>query len=114
MRVRSVADNAGACGNERSALADTGYGQLSALAVEQAGDRVVAEHLADRPRPQRRPPPCPTTSNILTWLATSGSRRLWMMASGQPSRSVHRSQTLTRPASGATTVTWLTSSFFSI
>ena len=64
-------------------------------------------------RMQVRPATCPTTSNIRTWLATSGSRRLWMMASGVPNRSVHRSQTRTRPASGATTVTWLRSSFFS-
>ena len=51
-----------------------------------------------------RPSTSPTTSWTLASLGTSGSRRLWMIASGQPSRSVQRSATRTRPASGETTV----------
>src|SRR5690625_23104 len=53
---------------------------------------------------QVRPSTSPTTSCTLTWLATSGSRRLWMIASGEPSRSAQRSAVHTRPASGETTV----------
>ena len=49
--------------------------------------------------------PCtsPTTSCTATVLAFSWSRRLWMIASGQPSSSVHMSASRTRPASGETT-----------
>ncbi len=46
----------------------------------------------------------PTTSCTATVLAWLGSRRLWMIASGQPSLSVHTSARRTRPASGDTIV----------
>ena len=53
---------------------------------------------------QTRPSTSPTTRLATTWLGLSGSRVLWMNASGQPpSRSVQRSATRTRPESGATT-----------
>src|SRR6266700_1000449 len=41
-------------------------------------------------RMQVRPATCPTTSSTWTLLATSGSRRLWMIAGGLPRLSVHR------------------------
>ena len=54
---------------------------------------------------QTRSSTSPTTRLATTWFGLSGSRVLWMNASGQPpSRSVHRSATRTRPESGATTV----------
>ena len=53
---------------------------------------------------QTRPSTSPTTSCTATVLATSGSRRLWMIASGTFSRSLHMSARRTRPASGETTV----------
>ena len=56
-------------------------------------------------RMQLRPATSPTTRCATTSLGLSGSRVLWMNASGQPpSRSVHRSATRTRPESGETTV----------
>ena len=53
---------------------------------------------------QVRPATSPTTRLMATLCGTSGSRVLWMNASGQPpSRSVHRSASRTRPVSGETT-----------
>ena len=53
---------------------------------------------------QTRPSTAPTISLTVTWLATFGSRRLWMIASGAPRLSDHVSATRTRPVSGETTV----------
>ncbi len=53
---------------------------------------------------QTRPSTWPTISFTVIWLATRGSRRLWMIASGAPRLSDQVSATRTRPVSGETTV----------
>src|SRR5690606_4671121 len=70
---------------------------------------VPAVSIMSSTRTQVRPRTSPTTSWPRTSCATSGSRRLWTIASGVPSRSAHRSAVRTRPESGDTTVVLLRS-----
>ena len=66
---------------------------------------VDAVSIMSSTRMQLRPATSPTTRLDLTSFGRNGSRVLWMNASGQPpSRSVQRSATRSRPASGDTTV----------
>ena len=75
-----------------------------AISASAAWQIVPAVSIMSSTSRQTLPSTSPTTSCTATVLATLGSRRLWMMASGVFSLSVHRSASRTRPASGETTV----------
>ncbi len=71
-----------------------------------AAQMVPAVSIMSSTRTQTRPLTSPTTSADRMVFAWVMSRRLWMIASGAPSRSDHWSATFTRPASGETMVSF--------